>query len=142
MPPLPLGPDGEALARAFDALGWHWWPSDSYINSTRYDGRDACNNCGPNTYGCVVRAKASTDVTYLPKARDMGVEIRTNSRVTEITTGSDGRFPGLTTSILTAIASINRLDRSSWLQTASGRRGCSCCRSRTATQTVWPIRLD
>ncbi len=94
MPPLPLGPDGEALAKAFDSLGWHWWPSDNYINSTPYNGRSACNNCGPNTYGCAVRAKASSDVTYLPIARDMGVEIRTNSRVTEITTGSDGRVTG------------------------------------------------
>ena len=94
MPPLPLGPDGEAVARAFDELGWHWWPSDNYINSTRYDGRPACNNCGPNTYGCVVRAKASTDVTYLPKGQEMGVEIRTKSRVTEITTGPDGRVTG------------------------------------------------
>ena len=30
MPPLPLGPDGERIAKAADKLGWHWWPSDSY----------------------------------------------------------------------------------------------------------------
>lgn len=24
MPSLPLGPDGERLARGFDSLGWHW----------------------------------------------------------------------------------------------------------------------
>ena len=60
MPPLPLGPDGERMARAFDKLGWHWWPSDSYINSKPYQGRGACNNCGPNGLGCTVKAKGST----------------------------------------------------------------------------------
>src|SRR5262249_22581512 len=67
-PPLPLGPEGERIARASERLGWHWWPSDSYINSERYRGRAACNNCGPNGLGCVVRAKGSTDVTYWPAA--------------------------------------------------------------------------
>ena len=44
MTPIPLGKDGEMLAGAFDRLGWHWWPSDNYVNSTRYgEGRDACN---------------------------------------------------------------------------------------------------
>ena len=94
MPPLPLGPDGERLARGFDRLGWHWWPSDSYINSTDYRGRAACNNCGPNGLGCVRRAKASTDVTYWPAAIANGVELRTGARVFEITTGADGRATG------------------------------------------------
>src|SRR3569623_2056649 len=48
MPPLPLGPDGERIERGFDKLGWHWWPSDSYMNSQAFHGRAACNNCGPN----------------------------------------------------------------------------------------------
>jgi choline dehydrogenase-like flavoprotein len=94
MPPLPLGPDGERLARAFDRLGWHWWPSDSYINSVPYRGRNACNNCGPNGLGCVQRAKGTTDVTYIPQAIKNGVEIRTGARVFEITTGPDGRATG------------------------------------------------
>ena len=34
MPPLPLGLDGQRVARAFDRLGWHWWPADSYVNTT------------------------------------------------------------------------------------------------------------
>lgn len=94
MPPLPLGPDGERMARAFDTLGWHWWPSDSYINSRRYGGRGACNNCGPNGLGCYVDAKGSTDVTYSPVAIRNGVELRTRARVFEITTGPDGRATG------------------------------------------------
>ncbi len=94
MPPLPLGPDGEALARACDSLGWHWWPSDNYINSVEYDGRMACNNCGPNNLGCTRSAKASADVTYIPKAVEMGATVQTGARVFEITTGLDGRVDG------------------------------------------------
>ncbi len=94
MPPLPLGWDGERLARGFDKLGWHWWPSDSYINSETYRGRLACNHCGPNGLGCVRRAKGSTDITYLPEAVKNGAEIRTGARVFEITTGRDGRATG------------------------------------------------
>ncbi len=63
MRPLPLGPDGERLARAFDRLGWHWWPSDSHVNSEPYHGRQACNNCGPIGWGCSRGAKAMTSVT-------------------------------------------------------------------------------
>jgi choline dehydrogenase-like flavoprotein len=94
MPPLPLGPDGERLARGFDTLGWHWWPSDSYINSQPYRGRGACNNCGPNALGCIQRAKSSTDITYIPAAIRNGVEVRTGARVFEISTGPDGRATG------------------------------------------------
>jgi choline dehydrogenase-like flavoprotein len=86
MPPLPLGPDGERLAKGFDALGWHWWPSDSYINSVPRHGRAACNNCGPNGLGCTVEAKGSTDITYWPAAIKNGVELRTGARVLEIIT--------------------------------------------------------
>ncbi|MDA1296801.1 MAG: GMC family oxidoreductase [Chloroflexi bacterium] len=94
MPPLPLGPDGERIARGFDKLGWHWWPSDSYINSQPYRGRNACNNCGPNGLGCYQKAKGSTDVTYLPEAIKNGVEVRTNARVFKITVDQDGRANG------------------------------------------------
>lgn len=94
MPPLPLGPDGERMARAFDGLGWHWWPSDSYINSTAFNGRPACNNCGQNGVACPTRAKGSTDVTYWPEAIRLGAEVRTGCRVFEVTTGPDGRVTG------------------------------------------------
>ena len=30
---------GDTLARGFDRLGWHWWPSDSAIITREYDGR-------------------------------------------------------------------------------------------------------
>ncbi|MBI4219173.1 MAG: GMC family oxidoreductase [Chloroflexi bacterium] len=94
MRPLPLGPDGVRIAQAFDKLGWHWWPSDSYINSVPYDGRDACNNCGPNGLGCARRAKGSTDVTYWPKAIAKGAVLKTRCRVFEITVDQSGRCTG------------------------------------------------
>ena len=95
MPPLPLGLDGERVARAFDRLGWHWWPADSYVNTTPYkQGREACNYCGPLNLGCVRKAKARADITYWPLALELGVELRTRSRVYEITSGPDGRVTG------------------------------------------------
>ena len=95
MPPLPLGLDGEHVARAFDRLGWHWWPADSYVNTTPYrQGREACNYCGPLNLGCVRKAKARADITYWPLALELGVELRTRSRVYEITSGPDGRVTG------------------------------------------------
>lgn len=96
MLPIPIGHDGTMLAAAFDRLGWHWWPSDNYVNSTRYgEGRDACNFCGHNMLGCYQRAKSSTDLNYWPRAVDQGTELVTGARVREITTDSTGRASGV-----------------------------------------------
>ncbi len=95
MPPLPLGSDGMRLIDAFEELGWHWWPSDSYINSQRYgEGRDACNFCGHNNMGCYQRAKSSTDLNYWPRALKSGAEIETGARVRRITTDKSGTATG------------------------------------------------
>ncbi len=63
LPPIPLGRLGETLARGFNRLGWHWWPSDSAIASQDYEGRAGCINAGTCLLGCPQGAKASTDVT-------------------------------------------------------------------------------
>lgn len=95
MPPLPIGEDGERIARAFNELGWHWWPSDSYVNSVPYGHeRGACNYCGPNGLGCTQKAKASTDVTYWPLALQNGAKLRTRCRVSEVTVDDSGRVTG------------------------------------------------
>ncbi len=96
MPPLPLGKSGEALARGFNAKGWHWWPSDSAIASEPYDGRDKCINLGACTIGCAQGAKASTDITYWPHAIRAGVELRSRCRVREITVNAEGMATGAT----------------------------------------------
>jgi choline dehydrogenase-like flavoprotein len=93
-PPIPLDTLGATVARGFDRLGWHWWPSDSAILTRDYDGRRACVNCGPCDLGCPIGAKASTDVTYWPKALAKGARLVTRARVREITLGPDGKADG------------------------------------------------
>ncbi|HUL81299.1 MAG TPA: NAD(P)-binding protein, partial [Gammaproteobacteria bacterium] len=51
MPPVPLGRAGVALAKGFNALGWHWWPSDTAVASEDYDGRAKCINLGHCLHG-------------------------------------------------------------------------------------------
>jgi choline dehydrogenase-like flavoprotein len=92
MPPLPVGRGAERMARAFDALGWHWWVSDAAINSQPWgEGRGACNNCGPCDLGCAVRARSSTDVSYWPLALKAGARLVTEARVFEIESDAQGR---------------------------------------------------
>jgi choline dehydrogenase-like flavoprotein len=95
LPPLPLGATGNALARGFETLGWHWWPSDSAILSREYEGRAPCINLGPCLTGCAQGAKASTDITYWPAAQRKGVQLRTGCRVREITVRPDGMADGV-----------------------------------------------
>ena len=95
LPPIPLGTLGETVARGYNALGWHWWPSDSAILSRPYEGRDACVNLAACMSGCAQGAKASTDITYWPEAIRAGVELRTRHRVREITLGDDGLANGV-----------------------------------------------
>jgi choline dehydrogenase-like flavoprotein len=94
MPPLPLGKSGTKIARTMNKLGWHWWPSDTTIATTEYDGRAPCINLGHCTPACAQGAKASTDITYWPHAIRAGVELRTSCRVREVTTGEDGMATG------------------------------------------------
>jgi len=94
-PPIGLGKLGDTIASGFDKLGWHWWPSDSAINTVEYDGRQGCNNCGPCDLGCSIKAKASTDVTYWPKAIQMGARLVTNARVREVTINKQGLADGV-----------------------------------------------
>ena len=94
-PPLPLGGSGQAVVRGFEKLGWHWWPSDNAIVSRDYDGRTGCDNRGRCNFGCALRAKASADITYWPKALRAGATLKTWARVKSITVSDDGRVRGV-----------------------------------------------
>jgi len=84
MPPFPLGRLGMTAAKGFDKLGWHWWPVDAAVNSAPYEGRAACNHCGPCLQGCTIGAKMSVDQTYWPKAIAAGVELRPSCIVQQV----------------------------------------------------------
>lgn len=95
-PPLPLGRGGEIMAGAFDRLGWHWWVCDGAINSRPYgEGRGACNQCGPCDLGCVPKARASADITYIPMALRHGLLLKTHARVFQITLDEQQRASGV-----------------------------------------------
>jgi choline dehydrogenase-like flavoprotein len=94
-PPIPLGKLGTTMVRGFEKLGWHWWPSDSAILTQAYDGREACNHCGPCDIGCSRGAKASADITYWPKALAHGAILKTRARVREITVSPQGVADGV-----------------------------------------------
>ena len=101
----PINDTGSSIAPLmYNAVGGstiHWSahfprfrPSDSAILTRDYDGRRACVNCGPCDLGCPIGAKASTDVTYWPKALAAGARLLTRARVREITLGPDGLADG------------------------------------------------
>jgi choline dehydrogenase-like flavoprotein len=95
LPPLPMGKLGETLGRGFNALGWHWWPSDSAIISEAYEGRGPCINAGTCLAGCAQGAKSSADVTYWPLAQRRGVRLKTRCRVREVLLRDDGMADGV-----------------------------------------------
>ena len=86
-PPLPIGPGGELLARAFNKLGWHWWSSDNAVASTAYDGRAA-------DVGEYLRSSSSSDIIFWPGALKQGARLITHARVREILVDETGRATG------------------------------------------------
>ena len=96
MPPVPLGKSGQILAKGFNRLNWHWWPSDTAVATEDYDGRSKCINLGSCSSGCAQGAKASSDITYWPHAIRSGVELRTRCRVREINVKKNDFASGVT----------------------------------------------
>lgn len=95
LPPVPMGRVGETMARGFNRLGWHWWPSEVAIATQEHEGRAPCLNLGPCKTGCAQGAKGSVDVTYWPQALRAGVKLRTGCRVLRILVDDDDRATGV-----------------------------------------------
>ena len=94
LPPAPPGRPGELLIDAYEKLGWYWWPTEQSIATQPYRGRSVCDNRGWCPFGCPRHALGTVDVTYWPPALKNGVDLRTNSRVSELVIGPDGRATG------------------------------------------------
>lgn len=76
--PVPLGASGEKIAKSFNKLKWHWWPSYSAVHKTTKK----------------VYQKTSVNKNYWPKAISNGVKLRPNCRVKKITMNNDGKVTG------------------------------------------------
>ena len=99
--PLPINGPGIMMQRGMDALGVTTCAAPIAAVSRGfeqggYGERPACVGCGFCHQGCVYGAKASMDVTYLPRAVAAGVEIRAEARVT----GFERDGAGLVTAVV------------------------------------------
>lgn len=95
-PPHELSCASKRVKVGFDRLGLHLWPNSLNILSRPYEGRTSCNYCNGCYYGCMIGAKGSMDVTFIPMAEATGnVEIRPDSVVSEITTDKQGKVNGV-----------------------------------------------
>ncbi|HWI66626.1 MAG TPA: GMC family oxidoreductase, partial [Symbiobacteriaceae bacterium] len=58
-------------------------------------GRPACINRGFCVQGCMVNAKFSTLITYIPRAQEHGAAVRPGCLVSRVNVGRDGRVTGV-----------------------------------------------
>jgi len=91
-PPFDYSYAAGILKKSFDKMGIKLWYRPTGRISRPFDGRPACIKCGQCSSGCMINAKSSTMVTYIPKAEATGkAEIRPECAVTEIKVDSQGR---------------------------------------------------
>lgn len=92
LPPVSMEKIGRMWAHAFMKLGWIWWVQDCAIATRAYgEGREGCVGRGFCAQGCPSRALGTADVTYWPGALQLGVDLRTRARVSEIQLDRRGR---------------------------------------------------
>jgi len=80
-PPVPLNPAGELVAKSFNKLGWHWWPSYSALFKEKKNQENFI--------------RSTVDICYWPEAIKNGVKLKTNSRVIKIITDSANKATGV-----------------------------------------------
>jgi gluconate 2-dehydrogenase alpha chain len=97
LPPLRRSGLGDLAFEAINKAGYHPFPQPAGIISEDYNGRAACTYCGYCTgHGCWNDAKSSTLVSAIAEAEKTNkLEIRTNSRVTEILSNDKGQITGV-----------------------------------------------
>jgi choline dehydrogenase-like flavoprotein len=94
LPPVDLTRAGRLVAAAHNRLGWHWWPGTNAIATVPRAGLEPCQQRTACMWGCIEKAKASTDRTHWPELGRRGVRLLTNARVTRIELDPRGRARG------------------------------------------------
>lgn len=84
LPPVPVFPQGETLARGFRARGLGIAPLPLAILTQDYRGRAACLMDGWCDAGCPIGALANPLVTYIPRALKAGAVFRSGEHVTRV----------------------------------------------------------
>ena len=105
-PPVSLGIAGETLAKGFDDLNLHWWPSLAAINTAQnLPGRLRCHGLGPCNTGCPTGAKGTVNNTYLANLPKERATILSETTVSKIL------FDGDKTVGVEVVNALGRADR-------------------------------
>jgi len=90
-PPLPRSCRDQRVAAGMSKLGIRWAMTPHAVLTQDYRQRRACMNYGFCSFGCKSGAKSGTDVTYAPRAVDLGAEIRTQAMAFRVNVSPGGR---------------------------------------------------
>ncbi len=91
MTPVPAFAQGRVLAQGFEKSGLSTAPIPLAINTREYNGRKSCLYDGWCDAGCPIGALANPLVTYLPRAKAGGAEIRNDATVVRVLHDDSGR---------------------------------------------------
>jgi choline dehydrogenase-like flavoprotein len=94
--PHPISGNGMVFVAGCEKLGIDAKVGPVAIVNGRFGNRSHCIYRGFCLQGCKVNAKASPLITHVPDALARGAEIRSDSMVTRIDIGTDGRALGVT----------------------------------------------
>ncbi|MBM6581865.1 GMC family oxidoreductase [Microvirga sp. BT689] len=87
-----IGAHGRRFGKAFDRLGWHWWPVDLVVGREADDPATVhCTHAGPCDLGCPSRIRSGADQAYMHDAIANGVRLLTRTRVMRLEHDADGR---------------------------------------------------
>jgi choline dehydrogenase-like flavoprotein len=92
----PLSGPAMTFRQGCEKLGIMAVPAPLFILSAPFDGRPACINRGFCVQGCMVNAKFSTLITYIPRAQKWGAAVKPGCMVSRVNLGADGRVTGVT----------------------------------------------
>jgi len=98
MPPVPETLGSKLLHAGAERLGWHANPAPLLINTTAYQGRPACVQCGLCVgFACPSESKNGSYNTVIPRALATGnCTLVCETQATEIVTNDNGEVIGAT----------------------------------------------